>query len=332
MNNASSNISRILATSLLLFLFLGILQGLYSYDETKQKEEKHIESVREIRELQWQTIESIIIDNYNNAETFAGGIRSNIEVKILSSYQDKNKLQYDLENPNSNAQIYNILASEITGKYLNNIHNDNNDPFVASREGVLSDLSLNCSPEDTTFRTWDQEVAMHTNKSLANKAINSILLQSNKPIFWEFRKSNRLSHITIVEMDLKELKSVFMQEGLDGLETYEFLKPVYIQQHGDIFGAPDVNNIGIRYPNSKIIIIAGFNINDILSKYHKTTMSKYDTLIDRMNEYHKLMQHRFNVINTVICVVLLFCIVFTAIINNYVVSVIRRKDCELKNR
>jgi len=320
------NISRILGTTVLMFILIGLLQGVYNYDDMNRREAKHLENIQYVRELQWQLIESSITDNYNNAELFAIGIKVNIETKVSESYPDSSKLQYDLDNPTSDAFVYNIFTESIKGKYLNNITNDNNDPFIASRHGVLSDLSLNCSAGDSVIRSWEKEIGMHANKTLANKAVQAITLQNNKPIFWEYSQSSNTNHIIVTEMDIRELHRVFMVEGLEGLQTYEFLKPVYIQQYTDILGVPDVNNLGVKQQNNKVVIVAGFNIYDILMKYHKSSMDKYDVRVDILKRDHSEANSHAKVINAFICIILLFCIVVTVIINNYAVSLIQRDN------
>jgi hypothetical protein len=320
------NISRILGTTLLMFLLVGILQGLYGYDESKTRENKYKEQINYVHELEWQLIESVITDNYNNADLFATNIKTNIESKLLRFYNNKFELQYDLDNPNPNSAIYVISTQEVKGKYLNEIYNDNNDPFVASRKGIISDLSLNCSADESPIRTWEKEMSMHANPPLASRAINAITTQINKPIFWEYRPSTNPKHIMISEMDLKELHNVFMIEGLEGLQTYEFLKPVYIQQYSDIFGVPDVNNIGVRQPNSKIIVISGFNIHDILLKYHKTALSTYETaLLVLERDYNDELRHS-NFVRSFMSIIILFCIIITAVINNYVVITMQKDN------
>jgi hypothetical protein len=309
-----------------MFLLVGVVYGLYGYDDMRYKEKRYVEQVESIRELQWQLIESVITDNYNSAEMFGNNIKSNIVIKLLDAYPNKANLQSDLDNPDQSMPAYTIFSQEIKGKYLNNIRNDNNDPFIASRNGIVSDLSLSSSTTDPAVRTWEKEIAMHANKPLAVKAAEVINLKINKPTFWEFSPSSNPDHILITEMDMRELRRVFMAEGVEGLQTYEFLKPIYIQQDTDIFGIPDVNNIGVRQSNSKLIVVAGFNIYDIMTTYHSFAMSKYDVTLQILARDLAETKHRSNFIHTLLCIIILFCIILTAMINNYVVSVIQKDD------
>lgn len=318
-----TNIIRIMSTIVLMFIMIGIMQGLYAYDQTKTSEQRRIERLETVKELDWQLIEAVIQSNYNHAEVFADDIKLRIEANIINAYFfDRDMLNYDLENPNPNARAFTIFAKEVKGKYLNNIHNNNNDPFIASRNGILSDFSLNCS-SNNVIRSWDNELDMHVNKILGAKAIDAIRYQTNEPIFWEFRTSTNPNHIMINDMTIKELKRVYMTEGLDGLETYEFLKPVYIQQYADIFGVSDVSNTGMKQQNAKLIVVSGFNIHDILQTYHKQQLNVFETYKILINKDHDEAVHHNNFVNVLVCVIILFFIIMTIIINNCVVSMLK---------
>lgn len=320
------SISRILGTTLLMFLLLGILQGLYSYDAAKRKDAERLERIERVRELQWALVETVIADNYNLAELFANDIKGHVESKLITAYPDKSLLRNDLDNPDPNAMAFSIFTQEVRGRFLNGIKNDNNDPFIASRNGVLSDLSLNCSEGESPIRSWEKEISLHANKVLAAKAIHAINTQSNKPIFWEFLPAQTNDHELITEMELASIKAVFMREGLEGLKTYEFLKPVYIRQYDDILGMADVNNLGVRQLNYKLIVVSGFNIYDILMTYHKPAITSYDTIIKIINRDYLDMTRDANFFHAIVTVVTLFCIIVTAVINNYVVTLMRKED------
>jgi hypothetical protein len=169
---------------------------------------------------------------------------------------------------------------------------------------------------------------MHANQELMELAYQSIIMQSDAPKFWEYRKSSNPNHKMINVMSFDALRDVFIEEGIEGLQTYEFLKPVYIQKYNDIVGVPDINNLGIRQSNDKIIIISGFNIYDILTTYHLQSLNKFDTALKLLEKNYTNEKNNSAVVNSFMAIVLLFCIILTMLINNYVVALMKEENEE----
>ena len=84
-------------------------------------------------------------------------------------------------------------------------------------------------------------------------------------------------------MSLKELRKVFMEEGVDGLATYEVLSPAYLNQNTDILGMPDVDNLGRKVDNNKIIVVQGFSVHDILTKTYSDKILLFASQEDRIH-------------------------------------------------
>lgn len=315
-------ISRILGTTLLMFVLTGVVQGFYGFNSAKTLEESHAAHVREVKEMEWSMIKAVIVDNYNSAQLQSQDIKNEIQVNLLSSYGSTDSLKYDLDNPSPDSKAFKIFTQAVTDKYLNGIKNDNNDPFVASRMAILSDLSLNSATGSPHMRTWEEELTAHANVGLGEQAVEAIRTQGNRQIFWEFLPSQDANHKQIAHMDLSELKQVFLAEGVEGLQTYEFLAPAYIQQHSDILGKSDVSNTGVRQTNYKLIVLSGFNIYDILTTYHKAELVAYNNTIDAVNRDYEMRMHGNNLLLVIQFMILLFCIAATALINNAAVRIL----------
>ena len=148
---------------------------------------------------------------------------------------------------------------------------------------------------------------MHTNKDLANEAIDSIVNpRANREIFWEFLPSSNPNHIMLNKMDMEGLKEVFLMEGLDGLSTYEFLSVSYITERGDVFGVDDVDSVGHTQENDKLIVVQGFNLVDHMKKEGYTHY--FDQHRRDFEQYQKEYSYRSAVMYAML--ILLFAVVF----------------------
>lgn len=237
---------------------------------TKQKDR----DIQVINEIEWNYITAIIDENREKAFMSSNKLSEDIEQDVREQYPDLNILKYELDNNIPNTKFSDILRDNFNGVYLNNIENDNNDPWAAMYWGVYGDFSNNCSKIGSA-RTWNVEVAQHWNKVLTQQAIDSILQLSDKIIFWEYLQPDK-PHKMIKQMSIDSLHQIFIEEGVQGLKTYEFLNPSYITAKGDIFGIPDVGSGGMKNANDKIIIVQGFNIYDQLIKDHGVDLKNFD--------------------------------------------------------
>ena len=132
-------------------------------------------------------------------------------------------------------------------------------------------------------RSWDEEIAMHSNQKLAKEAINLITSRSNpKYNYWKFLPDEIYipKEEQIIYPSIESMKNVYNKYGIKGLKQYEFLVPTYVKQETDIFGVPDVNFRGIKNENSKLIIIQGFNVVDALEKDYAGEMVYFQYLED----------------------------------------------------
>ena len=246
-------------------LFTGIILSAATYDNILQIEKTVAERKANISHIKWLIIKESIEENIDKAQLQADSITKNIESDINKEYSNSSRLLLDLSSPHSSTKLSSILSKNIEGKYLN-VKNDDNDPFVAMRWGIIADKSLNCS-EGKEVRTWEEEIKLHWNHALAEDAIRKLYNQDKNIKFWEFKTPRNPSHMAITSASWENLEKVYKQEGMAGLEGYEILAASYVRNDSDILGKPDVNNMGIRQENYKLIVVQGFNISDALVKH-----------------------------------------------------------------
>lgn len=284
-----------IATGIIILLVILALTGSIAMDyyDTKNLEVNYQNQVAQVDNAEWIFVESVIMENYDKSKLFGGEMANNITRNVLLSYSGNNeKLVYDISNPSTDSVFSKIIATEVTGKYLNGIQNDNNDPFVATKTGVIGDFSLNCSYE-ASHRNWELEIPMHWNQPLAAKAIKNIVNQTGSYIFWEFLEPKDPNHLVINDMELSEVRKVFLAEGYKGIKSYEFLQPVYITENGDILGNKDVSNIGTRQSTYKVIIVQGFNVADIIETKYSKRIVQFETMKeDLKKEYSRNLQDK----------------------------------------
>ena len=284
-----------LAAGIIILLVVLTLTGIITMDyfEIKNLERNHETQTNIINEAEWAFVETLIQENYGKAEMASDAMAGDITKNIMSVYtNDNNRLIRDITSPRADSDLAKIFAAGVDKKYLNGIKNDNNDPFVASKAGIMEDFSLNRSYA-TQQRDWEHEIQMHWNQPLGNKAINSIVNQTGERAFWELLPPKNPQHIAIDSMELSDVKKIFLAEGYDGLRGYEFLQPAYITEDGDILGNRDVSNIGTRQHTYKLIVVQGFNVIDVVeSKYAKRPVQFEAMKLELKKEYIRDLQDK----------------------------------------
>lgn len=296
---------------------------------------KQIDIVKEQRvenaqKAYWSFINGILSENLDKANIQAGFLRDNIQQQILSDYANNmNQLKKDIDNPTNESKLSKILSENLDDVYLNN-KSDNDDLFVISLHnpsGIIYDKSINRS-KNGQVGTWVVERSIHFNKILFDDAINKIIKQSNeKPIFWEFLVPKNPNHINIKYADNQELEKVFNTEGVEGLKTYEFLNPQYINANKtDIFGETDVSNTGQLTNNYKLVIVQGFNLYDELMNKHKDKIESYKNTIvtienQAIDEKLNLQLEAFSV-----SIILLIIIIAIIAIQNTILEEEQKRD------
>ena len=218
-------------------------------------------------------------------------IGSNIQEQILKDYNTNHRnLRYDLNNLNqNNLPIINIISKNILNVYLNGVATDANDPWIGTREGVASDFSVDCSSSGRT-RSYDVEYTLHFSPSLAKKAIEKLLeVNQNLPLIgWQFRSPANLSW-TVEDFTEDNLKALYLQYGLDSLDSFEFLNASYIYPKSDLLGDLLVDSHGNLQNNKQLIIVQGFNLVEQLGKLPGASVT-----LQRFVDDQKLLTDTFN--------------------------------------
>lgn len=249
---------------------------------------------------EWNEIEAVLKENQEKALMQANDVKDNIVRDLNTAYgNDKDTLRYDMDYLDVNSTFLKTLNDDITGRFIN-VDNDNNDLFIIStwqatvdtdlRGMIIADKSFNCAG-DGQPRYLSSELIKHYNSELGYDAIKRILTQNkDEIIFWEYLPSTDINHKKLSSVSLKALKELYMTEGINGLKTYEFLIPVYINENTDIFGKQVVNNLGsYDKDNRQMIVVQGFSIYDSIMKNHNTSLlleaKQYDIMIIKTTLY-----------------------------------------------
>lgn len=225
----------------------------------------------QIRVTHWEIINGIIHEDYAAAAIESAETARRITEEISKQFPDKSAIKLHKELPinTENPRFGNLLKNSVRSKWLFGVKTDANTMFIATRNGVIMDVSStgrfgNMDEIDS----WDNIIESQANPELAKDALHHILERDNTLAFWEYNKSDNPNHKIITRDNLEELKEVYMTEGLDGLKNYEFLAPAYITETGDIFGVDDRDHHGQIVSNDKLIVVQGFSVYEQLMTRH----------------------------------------------------------------
>lgn len=238
-------------------------------------------------ENNWTVIQHV----YQKAESEATAKNLEITAKIekeVEKYikEDIEKLRSDFASLDKVNRLTTLLNMSITDKYLFDIQNDNNDPFIMNKERIITDKSFNCSKEFGITRGFEEEVSMHFNKVLAQKALDSIVQEDiSDVIIWSFLSVDETlpwyrDAINLKYVDMTVLKELYMKHGGDIriLANYEFLVPHFIYKNSDLIGNQTVNAVGIRTENYQLTLVQGFNIVDVIKATNYMPILEQNTL------------------------------------------------------
>lgn len=306
---------------LILIFCLGILVY-YNTVEISNKKSLREEALNRVASNEFSYFKGIISENYQKAKLFIEDIANQTRADILSvpEYQeDYNSFYSDMYDFNQdNHKIINIIGNNFEGKYLNGIENDNNDPFVMTKlDGIIGDFSLNCSAFGRT-RTFEEEYSMHYSPLLAEKAVARIRSQLipninqgivEDPIGWSFlAPKENISLVTDFTWD--NLEKAYKQYGLEGMRSYEWLYPTYVDSEKDLLGVRNVTPAGFRQDNKQLIFVSGFNVVDIINnnKNHLQTFNLFETQKKQIESSFSwaIILHQVTNLSTIILFLALF--------------------------
>lgn len=305
----------ILANLILCTLSCGLYK--YNMDQTIVSYNNYKDARRD---AEWDVIEMYINEMYNNLEKELLDITVDLEISIISDYDNLDDLEKEFSKEDY-SHLYSIIEEKVKNTYLTPVKNDNNDLFVAVRDGIFMDYSISQIPyySDTKtedFRTWEEYINSSINPTLTRKAVDLILNQSNDVIFNQIDGDQ-----SFYSQQLKELKKIYKEKGLEELKNFVFLVPAYITDDGDILGNLDIM-YGHKYNTYKIILVQEFNIYDQLKV-------SYPSLVDE-DRYKYLDIQQEQLIENQACLGMLIvlevfaCIVLSCIVFNLLFKGYRR--------
>lgn len=266
-----------------LLLLIGISRYFFYNIEKDIYEDQLVELETTYKSVTWSLIEGTIRESSLAAQSSSLYVSNKIVENIRHEYPDLIQLKNDLDNNlYYETKLPRIIMDNIKNKYFYNIHNEDNDIFVMTYNGIVVDP--NVSNIDRVYRSFDEEIKTHFNYELANEAFEKILKHRNYSIIYYEPKGpeNIQDHEIIVSPTYDALYKVFMKEGIDGLKGYTILVPTYITEDGDIFGTPDINIYGKQVKNHKMIVVQRFNIYDVLMNIHEKDLSLNESTFNSM--------------------------------------------------
>lgn len=266
--------AKVLAVTITIILFCLAFFGYKQYDEFSLEEETLISNMEYIKTQKEVYFNSIISENKSKAENINSITVNDIYDRLLPYYNDDTySLQYDITNPSSDSKLSKLFDDILCNIYVEK-DTKYNKPFVISMENVVWNKSVSVVDEDSN--SLDNIIYYNYNYQLTNMAINDIKAGSSNLIYW---KCNNDSYDNIRVMDIHNLYDLYESNGSDALRSYELLVPIYITDSGDIFNISDVDSIGHKNKNYKLIVIQRISVYDIIIKYQHELFT-FDTKIE----------------------------------------------------
>lgn len=276
-----STVNKVLSIFTLLILLSTVLFSYKQFEDYKEAELEYVAIEKSMTTQMDTFIKGILKENIRKAELHLSKNTVDIQDMLLKEYgDDLQGFEEDINNPSADSSLSKILDEVLMNVYINKNTKDNK-PFVASMEKVLWNRYMNIPSEHLL---WDKFKDIHYNTILASKAIQALQDMNTKKydfIFWEYTPTTIKNHDRIEDMDINKLLEVFHKEGLESLKSYEILVPIYITNDGDIFGTNDLNSLGEKIKNYKIMVVQRINIYDILD-YYKSDLTFYESEIKKI--------------------------------------------------
>ena len=218
----------------LLFAYIG-----YIYAEYNNNMHNINYRIKNLNELEWMFIKSVIYEDYLAATEQAEITANQLIEQLKNQYPDLNILKQELEYPEKQFQpkYFIIMQNVIKNKYLFNVNDDdnNNNIFICDKFGVLANTSRRARLNMDSFPLyWDAIYQEQTNLELTKNAVNMLLNGKNDIIYWEFPNNDAIEIPSQISID--NLHNMYNQYGIIAFKNIQFLAPAYITATGDIFG------------------------------------------------------------------------------------------------
>jgi hypothetical protein len=243
--------------------------------EISNLEVRHKTDQAELIELSYNSIK-------REAQFRADALKQSMRNEIVEAYKNNwNQYVYDYDNPSETTKLDKISAENLglpLYKYMYvKSHQDSNDMFILSSNGIRNDLSIDSSAKGY-IRTFDNEYAMHFNPELGKQAVSAILSNKKTDIFWQRTNTAGAKTPTITNMNIENL---FYVDKLEDIRDIECLVYSTIDDYGDITGVKDVSVLGQKQDNRKLYIVQGFNLYDQIQEQYIIEFKNLDTDYER---------------------------------------------------
>lgn len=262
---------------IMLIMTIGLVLYMYSVERIKYSKEQNI---ADYKNNTFDRIYSELNLLHRQAKDSSKSLASDIEEELRQL--DLSKIHEELDDGIINSDIYKTIRDNIDGKTLNGIDNYKNGITVMTQDGIFEDF--NYERASAKLRTWDDEINKAWNKELEKEAINKILIHSKELIAMEKINHINGNHIKIAELDEDNLREVYLKEGIEGFQNYQFKAAAYITESGDIFGNEDIVS-GVRQKTHKFIIIQEFNLYDQLKTLSPDLFKTDEHILHLQKEY-----------------------------------------------
>lgn len=270
MNNKGKQVSIVSLIIVIIIASFSYLQ-LNDYSDNKRR---FYEIQESIRMQEYDYIRTIFKEERKIVEKAMDINVVNIQKELSDYYgKDLDGLDKDIKNPSTNSKLSKVFDNCLYDFYVNQ-NTKINKQFVLSNNKLLWGRCFSLK------KSYDSLSIEDLNNDLNKEAIQTILVNDNmdKFIFWG---NNNNNSERIKEMDIKSLIDLYHDKGLFSMKNYELLIPTYITPDGDIFGVKDVDSLGHKIDNCKMIIVQRVNIYDILESY-TSELSEYQSQYKEM--------------------------------------------------
>lgn len=247
------------------------------------------------QEARWDAIQSNIESGIELGEFGLINSSNKIQQEVKSKL-DMDQLKHSLANnesyPEFDLILREALEKNVFTRDSSGMDQSRNSIFVITNGKVIANYSHNkdflTANIDKGKTVYDIINETSFNPELCIDALQKIENQYNDVIIWQRNEPQNESIPKYKEMSMTQLKEIFIEHGIDGLDSYEILIPVYITSYGNIFGEHDTPDTIEN--NNKLILIQRLNIKDYLSKYSPYALIDLD--IESLDEnYNSLMTY-----------------------------------------
>lgn len=239
------------------------------------------------QEVKWKIVEGVIEDGYKLARKDAANSALEIEYALRYNYPNLSDLEEQFNKGQYSLEFNNILRDIVL---TDRSDLQMNVTLIGTREHLISMFSktddhLLSMVDSSEQVSWASLVETNANPRLTEFALNAILNKHSGIIYTANSVSKSGTIEKIPYSSMKELKQIFLTEGIDELRNITLLAPAYITETGDIFGIDDKTFLKSN-DNHKMIVIKTVDVGDLLDQnklYMETVTSALDLVTDSAN-------------------------------------------------